>query len=199
MVVGVSVVTNYFSLNAGNVSDGDIDTIAPVISETYAPTEVDGCRPNQITSRPYLVSIPAASIENACVESVGSGQEAAGQLDDPEDLWHFGWFKASPAPSTDGQGVYTCHSGYGGVPALCDGLTNLSIGAEIIVENSAGKKFHYEVVETKIIAREAVDMAEFQSVPEDSAQGFSLMTCVGAWDSQNNTMRERLIVRAVLQ
>jgi sortase (surface protein transpeptidase) len=142
------------------------------------------------------MSIPSLGIENICIEGVGSGTKAAGQLDDPVDIWKFGWFKRSPAPGVDGQGVYTCHSGYSQYQALCDKLPSLAKNAEIIVENSTGKKFTYKVVEIKTTARESVDMDEFQSVPSGHKQGVSLMTCVGDWDAAANTLADRLTIRA---
>lgn len=196
IAIGVLWVINYSGSNF--IEDDIVDPpTKPVVRETL--TVVDGCQPHQITSRAYLMSIPAIGIENTCIENVGSSKKEVGQLDDPEDIWRFGWFKRSASPGVDGQGVYTCHSGYREYQALCDELPNLAEGAEIIVENSAGKKFSYEVVETRTTAREAVDMAEFQSVPSGYTQGISLMTCVGEWDSYYDTMQDRLTVRAVLK
>jgi hypothetical protein len=170
-----------------------------VATETYTPTVVEGCQPAAVTSRPYLMSIPALDIVNVCIEFVGSGKRAAGQLDDPADTWKFGWFKRSAAPGVDGQGVYTCHSGYGDRQSLCDNLSALSDGAEIILENARGKKFTYQIVEIKITPLQDVDMAEFQSVPAGHSQGISLMTCIGDWDNQLDTMKDRLTVRAVIK
>ncbi|MDR2671772.1 MAG: class F sortase [Coriobacteriales bacterium] len=166
-------------------------------SENYTPTVVEGHTPSAIKSQPYLISIPVIGIENIGIESVGVGRQGPGILDDPVDFWKFGWYKASPSPGIAGQGVYTAHTG-SGVSAIGDGLIDLVIDDVIIIENSGGRKFHYRVIETKIVPREEVDMAEFQAVYPGYEQGLSIMTCTGPWDEQYGSSADRLLIKAVL-
>jgi sortase (surface protein transpeptidase) len=148
------------------------------------------------------MSVPAFGLENICVESVGSGQKSAGQLDDPENLWNFGWFKGSPAPGVKGEGIYTCHSGREAgtrKTLLCNELVELKNDDEIIVEVASGKKFTYLVREVKVVPYREVDMVEFQNTIPGYEQGLSLMSCTGTWMVAENTYDHRLTVRAVLK
>jgi sortase (surface protein transpeptidase) len=196
-IITVVVLLALQGFQSPDKSDTD-DLTPPPAFETYTPTAVDNCQPSDFPGRPYLISIPSVDIHNVCIEEVSVGRKARGQLDDPVDIWQFGWYIGSPAPGTEGQSVFTCHSGYPPVRAICDNLVNLPENAYIVVEISTGQKFTYQVVEIKTLSRNAVDMTEFQSVPSGHTEGLSLMTCTGALDTTGETMVDRLTVRAVL-
>ena len=166
---------------------------------TYTPTESEKCQPSEQDFRPYLISIPSANIENACIEYTSVGSEAKGQLDDPEDKWNFGWYVGSRVPEVEGEGVYTCHDGNGNpnnvIPAVCNDLKNVQIGDKITVEISSGQKFVYQVVHTADVLRTEVDMDEFRSVWGGAERGLSIMTCSGGYDT-NGEREKRFLVFA---
>lgn len=174
-------------------SDGSTSRIS------YTPTKTEKCQPSEQDFRPYLISIPSANIENACIEYTSVGSESKGQLDDPEDKWNFGWYVGSKVPEVDGEGVYTCHDGNGNpnnvIPAVCNELKNVEVGDQITIEISSGQKFVYQVVHTADVLRTEVDMDEFRSVWGGAKRGISIMTCSGLYDA-NGEREKRFLVFA---
>jgi LPXTG-site transpeptidase (sortase) family protein len=162
------------------------------------PTETERCKPDANANKPYLVSIPAVGIENACIETTGKGKKAKNQLDDPVDEKNFGWYKNSALPTSNGQGIYTCHFGPTVPTAICNNLHRVKVGDKITVEVGSGKKFVYTVRKTSQILLEKVDMIDFQTVADGAKRGISIMTCAGQYDSRRDTRVERLMVWATM-
>jgi hypothetical protein len=181
-----------------------IDAATPDFQPDTTPSETPKdttpkCVRSVDKQRPYLISISAAKVANACIEHTYVGEKAPGQLDDPKNKWNFGWFRASALPGAKGAGVYTCHDGNGNlqniIPAICNSLNKLKIGDQIIVENSAGQKFTYKVVHAISTPVKQVNMQQFQSVYNNAARGLSIMACDGRYDS-NHKRTHRFLVYA---
>jgi hypothetical protein len=164
------------------------------LASTYTPTPSNECQPSSNPGRPYLVTISSVGIENSCVETVDMTNDGA--VGDPKNTMAMGWYLYSSAPGKDGASIYTCHSGFLGETALCDSLTSLSDGAEIIVEVASGQKFNYTVRKQKNTPLERVDMEEFDSVYGGASHGLSIMTCTGEYNQVAGTATDRLMIWA---
>jgi LPXTG-site transpeptidase (sortase) family protein len=183
-------------------------SVAPVVVVNDAPVETapkpeptpSDCYRSNNPAYPYLISIPAAGIENACLEMVGVKEDAPDQLGDPSDVMAMGYYIGSERPGDSGVGVYICHRSFATTVALCNDLPTVQAGDAIVLENAEGVKFNYKITEVETVARQSVDMADFLTqVSRAAEQGVNLVTCVGSWDAANQTGTHRLIVKAILE
>jgi hypothetical protein len=196
--------------NGEKVSDADLRNITEKIraeevakaetariaaAATPAPASTGRCGFGMLGTQPYSISVPNLGLNDVCVEKLSTS--ADGSMTDPKNIWNFGWWTQSSQATTDGLGVYNCHTGFAGARALCNNLPKLAIGAEIIIKTASGQveTFYVRKVEAGLDANNgAENMQKFFTAFGGATRAINFMTCSGKWVGGHST--ERTIVYA---
>lgn len=145
---------------------------------------------------PVHLIIPAIAI-NAPVEWIGT--QSNGDLATPtQNPWeNVGWYNLGPHPGERGSAVIDGHLDRpGGYPAVFWRLHDLHIGDEILVMNTTGKPFHFQVTR---IAFYTPQEAPIQDIFGNWGGTYlNLITCAGDWIPSQHQTNLRLVVYSSL-
>lgn len=170
----------------------------PTIDET--PVTTEQIKGHVVpASQPRYISIPALSITNARVVSVGLTPNKT--LDTPKNISDTAWYDKSALPGS-GTGAVVIDGHNGGISrdGVFVNLDKLKAGESIIIERGDGKKFTYNVVENETVSlKEANEtgMKKMLQPVEAGKESLSLITCAGNWVPRDKIFDKRIMLRAV--
>lgn len=176
-------------------SSDEVDTVSTtshagegIIPEAHAEMDIP---PAYFPAR---VSIPAIGVD-ARIQHVGRNKK--GDMAVPGNFTDAGWYKYGSVPGHEGSAVLAGHYDNGlGLPAVFYRVNDLVPGDEIFVEDGAGGKQKFVVVESALYPKSEVPTEEIFSTT--GVARIVLITCEGAWVSHERTYADRRIVTAIL-
>ncbi|MCL2371587.1 class F sortase [Candidatus Saccharibacteria bacterium] len=198
------VVINERALSA-DLEFNPLPLAAEEVSDDPIPEEeiINHCE-NASPQELCRISLPAIGIPSMKLSSLGTTQRnGRTQIDVPNSIYVAGWFNGSVRPGERGVTFISAHSSAARHAPFND-LHRLRPGEEIIVERGDGSNFHYQVaaISRLTIADANVWIRSNLGARANANAGnrniLYLMTCIGAWNLNENTMNERLLVRAYL-
>lgn len=170
-----TVLSSSISVDEG-INVDDVDTSAPVV--------VQGSIPNHIL-------IPSVGID-AQIRSVGRTDDGAVAVTPTLD--QVGWYKYSKAPGDGGNTLIVGHYNLE-KPAAFKNLKDVTEGTEIQVTRGDGAVVTYKVIAKDIYQKDQTPMDSIlQPTDKDTLH---IITCDGAWLSQEKTFDQRLVVTAI--
>jgi LPXTG-site transpeptidase (sortase) family protein len=170
-----TVLSSSISVDEG-INVDDVDTSAPVV--------VQGSIPNHIV-------IPSVGID-AQIRSVGRTDDGAVAVTPTLD--QVGWYKYSKAPGDGGNTLIVGHYNLE-KPAAFKNLKDVTEGTEIQVTRGDGAVVTYKVTAKDIYQKDQTPMDSIlQPTDKDTLH---IITCDGAWLSQEKTFDQRLVVTAI--
>jgi sortase A len=144
------------------------------------------------TKLPTRLKIPAINVD-AALEYVGLTSEKA--VDTPKGPTNAAWFNASPRPGDTGNSVIVGHFGWkNGIPAVFDNLHKLQKGDTLSVQGEKGTTIIFIVRESRTYGPDEDATDVFRS--RDNKAHLNLITCQGAWNSDQKSYSKRLVVFA---
>ena len=121
--------------------------------------------------------------------------DAAHSMAAPSSLDTVGWYDRGPSPGEPGDAVIDGHYGLPSDPAVFRNLHALSAGDLIVVIWPDGRRVTFRVTSSLVIARDARPPAGLFA--RTGSRQLSLITCGGAWQQDQATYGQRLIVTAL--
>jgi LPXTG-site transpeptidase (sortase) family protein len=118
---------------------------------------------------------------------------ADGSMQAPINIYDAGWYTGGVRPGDKGAAVIDAHASGPTRMGLFGRLDTLSNGDKITIEKGDGTILNYEVVETKKVPRDNLDMRELLT-PKVGEEGLNLITCTGTWQQQGETYSDRALV-----
>lgn len=117
-----------------------------------------------------------------------------GSIQAPRNIYDAGWYTGSVKPDEPGAMFIDAHSSGSSHMGLFGNLDKLAIGDTVQIEKGDGSRLVYQVAFKETVKLADVDMRKALKPYGGAAKGLNLMTCAGAWTSDNTTMTERTIV-----
>lgn len=158
----------------------------------------DGSSPAAVSITPpanatgLRVRIPALGID-ARVVSLGFASD--GQLAVPRDGSSVGWYEISPRPGQAGNALLGAHFDWDGSLAVFAGLSRLTPGDRVFVDDGSASELAYEVSEATAVAWDS-PVSDILSAA-GSGSSLTLFTCGGEFDESRGEYDQRVVVRAV--
>lgn len=112
----------------------------------------------------------------------------------PRNVNDSGWYIGSSKPGQVGAMFIDGHASADGRLGLFKELDTLTVGDTIQVEKGDGTRFTYKVVHTETVSVDEVDMRHVLAPYEGVEKGLNVMTCVGVWLEDRETLDSRVIV-----
>lgn len=148
-----------------------------------------------IPQPPKHLSIKERNIE---VDTVEVGVLKDGSLDVPPKWNEAGWYKDGAKPGEVGNVIINAHfdDNYGR-PAAFWQLKNAAVGDTVLIEDSIGRFYAYQIVDSFLVDINDPDRAKVFD-KEEGKKTLTLITCGGIWLSGQSTYDKRLVVKAEL-
>ncbi|MCL2002108.1 class F sortase [Candidatus Saccharibacteria bacterium] len=190
LTAGIPIGPDFFDdVHTDPVSDEDIE------NHCLAAADNEVCR----------LSLPAIDAPNMKLVTLGTSARGGNtHIAAPKGIYEAGWFSGSARPGESGITFINAHSSLNN-PATFNRLHELRPGDEITIERGDGQTFVYRVSESlRLSLDDANHWVKNNLGTSDSRrrQGgenlLYLMTCIGSWNLNLNTMNERILVRADL-
>ena len=150
------------------------------------------------------LSLPTIDTPNMKLVSLGLQSKNGNQyIASPSGLYVAGWYNGSAMPGENGVTFINAHSSNRN-HAPFNRLQELQAGDDITIERGDGAIFTYRVSEiSRLSLDDANDWVQnnLGSANTSKRNGKNilyLMTCIGAWNLNESTMTERILVRADL-
>ncbi|MFN7150716.1 MAG: class F sortase [Microthrixaceae bacterium] len=164
-------------------------TAAP--STTAAPATVPPTTAAPPTE-PVTIAIPSLGVDAPVVPV---GLEPSGEMEVPPAS-DAGWYLHGPRPgAAAGTAVIAAHVDYGGQRGVFFDLRSLQVGAEVTVDDSAGVRRRFVVVERYQVDKDQLPIE--QIFVAGGEPGLTLITCGGTFDRDVRSYRDNIVVRAV--
>jgi LPXTG-site transpeptidase (sortase) family protein len=170
-----------------------------------APSQMTATQPPAVATAQSPIAVSGAGIRTGwrlVIERIGVdaliepvGLDSAHAMASPSSLSSVGWFSRGPSPGQSGDAVIDGHYGLPSDPAVFRNLHALEPGDSVAVIWPDGRRAEFRVTSTVVIGRDASAPAGLFG--GGGAARLSLITCAGAWDQQDATYTQRLIVTAV--
>lgn len=176
---------------------------------TYSPVRNDviaGVKPPKQATKPadkplerppvlavadmYLV-IPKLYI-NAPIDPVGVTSN--GEMATSPSLQRIAWYKDGTKPGQPGSAVFAGHYGGPQEVGIFRTMDKLEVGDAIDVRSKDGSSIKYKVYKKATFS--VVDVPLQELFNKEDGKFLNLVTCVGTWNSSNNSYDKRLIVYA---
>lgn len=143
---------------------------------------------------PQRLKIPSLDID---AMSTKVGLTSGGSIGAPANIRNVAWYGNSSSPLDKiGSSVIVGHVGSDRNPGVFSNLDSIQKGAKVSVQMANGKSFTYEVTQIDTKKAEGLDMSQYLSYYKADRRIIRLITCVGAYDSNNYSYDHRLIVTA---
>jgi Sortase domain len=178
---------------------GSLPTSISEQAEPRAPSALNAATPTIIpvhmadaAANPLRLVIPSIGV-NAFVEQLGI--QANGDLATPtQHPWDdVGWYKLGPHPGERGSAVIDGHLDRpGGYQAVFWSLSDMRVGDEVLVMNSAGKTLHFRVTRMAFYAPQEAPLQDIFG--NDGGIYLNLLTCAGDWIPSEHQTTLRLVV-----
>lgn len=158
-----------------------------LVYSTLVPELASAQQKSGLSSR---IKIPSITVD-AAVEHVGLTSNAA--MGVPKGPTTTAWFERGPRPGEIGSAVIAGHYGWkDGIQSAFDDLYRLKKGDKVYFENSNGVVTTFVVRELKTYGENADATEVFNS--SDGKAHLNLITCEGAWNKENKSYANRLVV-----
>jgi len=138
----------------------------------------------------YLV-IPKLYI-NAPVDPVGV--TPTGEMASPSSLQRIAWYKYGTRPGSAGSSVLAGHYGNAQEMGIFRSLDKLEEGDVLEVRTKSAQSLKYKVYKKSIYKTSDVPLQELFN--KYDSKYLNLVTCVGDWDPNTNSLDKRLIIYA---
>ncbi len=143
---------------------------------------------------PVRIIIPSLNID-AKISPMGITSENL--LEAPHNMTDAGWYKYGAKPGEAGNAIIDGHLNNGGaIAGVFASLDKLLPGASIFVVGRDGTQIEYVMASATVYDRNARTENIFTTAGPSELR---LITCNGAWLTQQKTHDKRLVVRAVLK
>jgi LPXTG-site transpeptidase (sortase) family protein len=141
---------------------------------------------------PQRLSIPTIGVD-AAVESVDVTSDL--QMGVPREPADVGWYRLGSSPGQAGDAVIDGHLDTAtGAPAVFAKLGTLKAGDQIRVTLTGSSTVDFRVEQTSHLPYRSSPPGLFST---DGPARLTLITCTGAWDANQHTYTERLVIEAV--
>jgi LPXTG-site transpeptidase (sortase) family protein len=165
---------------------------APVPSIQPAPNQYNPAALKPQAPAPQRLSIPAIGVD-AVVEPVDVTSDF--QMGVPREPADVGWYQLGSSPGQAGDAVIDGHLDTAtGAPAVFAQLGVLKAGDQIRVTLAGSPMVDFRVERTSHIPYRSSPPGLFST---DGPARLTLITCTGAWDANQHTYTERLVIEAV--
>lgn len=161
---------------------------APTTTVTSAPVGITGTG----TRATWRLVIERIGVD-ARIETVGL--TAGHAMAAPSSLSTVGWYAGGPSPGQPGDAVIDGHYGLPSDPAVFRSLSVLTPGDRVVVVWPDGRQVAFQVTSSVVMARDA--RAPAGLFTRSGPARLSLITCGGAWEQDQATYSDRLVVTAV--
>ena len=141
---------------------------------------------------PARLLVPAIGVD-AQVEAVGL--DAQGRMANPSGASSVAWFQPGPTPGDVGDAVMAGHLDWTTGPAVFWRLGKLRPGDDVTVVRTNGSQAHFIVDGISMMSYNASTDSLFT---RNGPPSLTLITCAGAWDRQQGTYLQRLVVHSAL-
>lgn len=144
---------------------------------------------------PSKISIKERNITAKVIE-VGVAKD--GSLDTPKSWSEAGWYEKGAKPGEKGNVIINAHfdDNYGR-PAAFYQLKNATVGDTVLLEDSLGRLYAYQIVDSFLVDINDPDRLKVLEESKDKAE-MTLITCGGVWLPGVSTYDKRLVVKAEL-
>lgn len=115
------------------------------------------------------------------------------------NIYDVGWFGEGVVPGSAGAALFNGSSSGPTKHGVFSGLSNLSVGDEIIVERGDGTELTFTVISSKGYDSDKVDMKAAVQPAIAGKPGLNLLTDIGRFNVRTNTFEQRLLIRSVLK
>ena len=120
-----------------------------------------------------------------------------GTIDAPWNINDVGWYDGSTRPGNSrGSSLLLGHISGWSDPGVFKHLASLKPGEQFEVEKGSGEKIRYEVVNSRSIPIEQIEMSEILSTEVSGVHDLKLMTCSGKYNKDTEKYAERMVVYA---
>jgi LPXTG-site transpeptidase (sortase) family protein len=160
---------------------------ATMFAETRPSTTVLGRAPG----RPTRLDIPSIGLD-AQIVSVGLKPDGSLRVPSAADA---GWYHFGATPGDEiGSAVIAGHVDHEGQPGVFINLTQLAIGADVLVTDQTGETRRFTVTERFQVAKGDLPTEElFRTVGPAT---LTLITCGGEFDSNIRRYTDNIVIRA---
>ncbi len=158
---------------------------APTVVRTYTVPPAN----------PRYLDIPKLKVHGRVL---ALGVDRKNELKAPYGIYDAGWYDASAKPGENGAMLVDGHSGIGRTRGIFHDLTKLVPGDDIVVQRGDGQTFTYKVVDVKVQDVGQVDMSTLLVSADTAKPGLNLITCAGDQIPGTFSLKQRVVVRAVL-
>lgn len=172
---------------------GSTDETAPPSTEKPTPTAVRNYAVSPVN--PRYIDIPKLKV-HARVLSMGVDRK--NELKAPYGIYDAGWYNASSLPGENGAMLVDGHAGIGSTRGIFHDLAKLVAGDDIVVKRGDGQSYTYKVVDMKIQDVGQVDMGSLLVSADTAKPGLNLITCAGDQIPGTFNLKQRVLVRAVM-
>lgn len=169
---------------------------APSALNVTTPTIIPLHIAADTAANPVRLVIPTIRVD-APVEPLGI--QANGDVATPtQKPWDdVGWYKLGPHPGERGSAVIDGHLDRpGGSPAVFWSLSDMRVGDDVLVMNSAGKTLHFRVTRMAFYAPQTASSQDIFG--NDGGTYLNLITCAGDWIPSQHQTTLRLVVYTTL-
>lgn len=140
---------------------------------------------------PVRLTILDIGVNEAPVEGVGVLPD--GRFEVPEARV-VGWYRFGPAPRDAGTSVLAAHLNYDGVNGVFRRLSDVDVGAEVVVTLAEGDAARYRVTEVRLIDKNLLPPDEIWN--REGPRRLVLITCGGRYDASRRSYDDNVVVFA---
>ena len=158
--------------------------VAPAVSSEKTPPPQPGF--------PRKLAIPALGVD---VSVVSVGLKPDGSMEIP-GAFEAGWYHYGPRPGDpEGSAVIAGHVDHNHEPGVFIDLRNLSLGAEVVVTDSAGIPRRFVVAQRFQVDKDDLPADELFRSGGDPM--LTLITCGGEFSRKSRSYTDNIVIRAV--
>jgi LPXTG-site transpeptidase (sortase) family protein len=172
---------------------GSTDETVPPSTEKPSAAAVRGYAVSPLN--PRYIDIPKLKVHSRVLAMT---VDRKNELQAPYGIYDAGWYNASSHPGENGAMLIDGHSGIGSTHGIFHDLTKLVAGDPITIKRGDGQVFTYKVVDVKVQDVGAVDMGNLLVSADTAKPGLNLITCAGDQIPGTFSLKQRVVVRAVM-
>ena len=151
-------------------------------------------------AEPILLPPTSISIKerNISADIVEVGLQTDGTLGTPKKWNEAGWYTKGAKPGEEGNVIINAHFDDNlGRPAAFWQLKNATVGDTVLLEDSLGRQYAYQIVDSLLVDINDPDRLKVLE-DTDGKSELTLITCGGVWLPGKSTYDKRLVVKAEL-
>ena len=203
LVAAVVGITLAFTSTDGTPNPGVVDPVPPSARFVSSPLMDFGWMGAAVGAHvnvTYHVPIPTSPPATILISSINVhrpveavGVDRWGAMSIPKNLWNAGWYKFGPVPGAPGDAVIEGHTGWPNAPLIFARIGQLRRGDQIVIVLADGTHQTF-LVQSHTVWRAGTSppgMGQPYGPPR-----LTLITCSGAFDDQQKTYADRLVVEA---